>query len=244
MKAPLFLLSASVLVCGHAHAEEIQRLFIPRQDQVEVLERLRKIVFPRVEFEDTKLSDGLDFLQMRDAEISYINPPKRFGIVVRDRSLADEKVSIKVRDIRMDQLLVRLAELTGSVILISRNCIEFHPGDKLDPELLRFAESPVVMAADKIILPRVEFDDTPLGEAAELVNELTDEQLKGAPHPRLVMDPSASSVPVIPSGKHENRSLADIALYIARHTGHVLTVDGANLKIMKPSRQQQLDKAE
>jgi hypothetical protein len=235
MKIPLFLIPASTLVCGHAHAEEIQRLFIPRQDQVEIMERLRQIIYPRVDFENTKLSEGVDFLKMRCVEICDPDQsPKRFGYIIKDQALSEHKINLMVRDIRLDHLLVRLAELSGSVILISRNRIGFHPGDKLDPELLRFAESPVVMAADKIILPRVDFDDTPVGEAVEQVNKLVDQQLKGAPHPRLVMDPMASRVPTLPFGKHENKTLADIGLSIASQTGHLLTVDGPDLKIIKP----------
>jgi hypothetical protein len=234
MKIPLFLIPASTLVCGHAHAEEIQRLFIPRQDQVEIMERLRKVVYPRVEFEDAKLSEVVDVAMMREAEV--FARAERWAIIFKDQALSEHKINLMVRDIRLDHLLVRLAELSGSVILISRNRIEFHPGDKLDPELLRFAESPVVMAADKIILPRVDFDDTPVGEAVEQVNKLVDQQLKGAPHPRLVMDPMASRVPTLPFGKHENKTLADIGLSIASQTGHLLTVDGPDLKIIKPAR--------
>lgn len=233
MKVPLFPIFFCALFGGHLHGEVVQRLFIPRQQLAETSARLRKNI-PRVDFQDTTLLQAVDLFAIMNACCEQTGNAGKFAIVIADPALRAKKIDLLVRDISMEQLLVRVAEITRSVIFINHDVIEFHEGDKMDPTQMEFAESAAAMAGDKIIVPFVEFNDTSIVDAVEILNQRAAEASGGASHPRVLMDASASRVPLIPMLSFRERRVTEIAQIVAKRSGHCLVADGEDLKIVKP----------
>lgn len=157
MKTLLLVLPVLAALCSSAYAEAVQRMFIPKAEQVEVMMSLRKITFPRIDFQDSKLTMATEVLLMRNNEIERINSPHRFTFVIKDHHLRESKISLVGRDLSLDQVLVQMADLANFVVFINKRAIELYPGDQLPPDLLRDLESNEAKDPPRLIIPPEEY---------------------------------------------------------------------------------------
>ncbi|RYD31633.1 MAG: hypothetical protein EOP87_14360 [Verrucomicrobiaceae bacterium] len=237
MKLPILLIALAVSISGNLFAQEKEnRITIAPAEREKVLERMTSMVVPRVDFVDTKLGEAVDFFRRSENDCERLQTaPKPYGFIIVTPGLDERKIKkLSVRDIAFHDLLNQCAALTGSCIYVSNNLIEFHDGDRIDPARFVMPEGKAMDAARNIIIPRLDFVDTSLEEAAEFLNSRSADLVAPEERVQLVIDPSADSQTLIPQMRARDISLADAAMLMALRTGNRFASDATTLRIVKP----------
>jgi hypothetical protein len=237
MKLPILLITLAVPVFGTLFAqEEGNRITIAPAEREKVLERMTSMVMPRVDFENTKLGEAVDFFRMSENGCERLpTAPKPYGFIVVTPGLDERKIGkLSARNIGLHDLLNQCAVLTGSCIYVSNNLIEFHDGDRIDPARFAMPEGKGMDAARHIIIPRLDFVDTSLEEAVEFLNSRIADLVAPEKRLRLVIDPATDSQVLIPQMRARDISLADATMMMALRTGNRLASDATTLRIVKP----------
>lgn len=235
MKTFVLLLSCLWGLVASLAAQE-RMAFEPPEKAGEILARMRAEKFPRIDFEDAKLSEALDFLRMRNAEICSMEgeKPRRFGIRIMAPDLRNRKIAnLRVRNITLESSLLRIAELTGSWIMATEDTIEFHPGDRVSPAILASYRSKAMQAARETVIPDLLFDDMNLVEAAEAIYEAMPEGAKADGRVKIFLDASVDQQAKVPDMRWTRVRLSAAMSHLAAVTGHRLRADQTTLRILK-----------
>lgn len=233
MKTFALLLSCLWGLVASLAAQE-RMAFEPPEKAGEILARMRAVKFPRIDFEDTKLSEALDFVRTRNACGDSMEREKRFGIRIMDPDLGNRKIAnLRVRNITMESFLLRMAELTGSWIMATEDTIEFHPGDRVSPAILASYRSKAMQAARETVIPELLFDDMNLVEAAGAIYEAMPEGAKADGRVKIFLDASVDQQAKVPDMRWTRVRLSDAMSHLAAVTGHRLRADQTTLRILK-----------
>lgn len=138
-----------------------------------VEKKASKIIIPQVEFADTPVRDAVEFLVARSRELDVDEPDaeKRGINVVLVGNYADDRLSMRLSQIPLDATLQALADVfdarlqaRSDVYFVNRRkeydlLYRQEGGEKLEAQLRR------------IIIPSVEFQDTPARDAVEFLQQ-------------------------------------------------------------------------
>ncbi|MDA7921493.1 M56 family metallopeptidase [Verrucomicrobiales bacterium] len=177
-----------VLVVGMAGWAEGAK-GVPEND--ETAEKLESLILPKVEFNDTPLSDALMFLQQRSVELD----PERKGIVILDtrkrgKKFYDTNITLKLSNVPMEEALRYATSLAQLGFSIKDGAVVVE-----NIELKPVGQNPLLKGNQRkmkeIRLPSIEFRDTPLKDALAFI------QMKSVELDKTTKDRSKKGVNVI-----------------------------------------------
>lgn len=211
--------------------------------------KLKEIVIPLFEFNNTPLRDALAFLQMRSVELDKTtkNPASRGVNVILDDDggSADIRINLRLTNAPLSEAFRYSTELAQAKYAVEAHAIrvyfpgeeerEANEGHEYSDEAKR--KIAVVQGKmDEIVLPAVEFSDTPLSDALMFIQQRSIELDKstGKLGINVVLDggPEVSDVRV--SLKLTNVSLADVLRYTATTAGGSIEVGPNAVKVIVP----------
>ena len=141
--------------------------------------KLEKIVLPQVEFVKTPIGDVLDFLSLRSVELDKTTEdPNEKGVnfILLDReSIGSGGVTLNLQNATMAEVLRHVAERGGARLVIDPFAVKLErrdQGESIAPAGFgrpKEAEKIVGARLRAIIIPNVEFQDTPISDALEFL---------------------------------------------------------------------------
>jgi len=148
---------------------------------VNVVDPLRSITFPSVEFDETPLRDAIDFIRDRSMQLDmWVMRPEFKGINIILREPTDETVYLSFRqsDITLGELLWLVASQSALEMTIEPEAVVLTPPgenqeakiwDDMDPDSLEGKLQSRLLKTNLQTI--IEFNDTPLPAAIDFLNE-------------------------------------------------------------------------
>ncbi len=94
-------------------------------------EKLRRIVFPEVEFAETALRDALDYLAIRGKELDVQGPPEQRGVNIilsgSDPAVSSTPISLRLRNAPLDTILDYVAQLARMKVRVEDVAVSLVP---------------------------------------------------------------------------------------------------------------------
>ncbi len=149
------------------------------------LEALEQIVVPSVEFAETPMKDGIEFLVQRSRELDAAEEdPNRKGInVVLLGDFKDEQLTLRLAGVPLGQVLHVVAELVDAKVEVGPEVVVISRGSSYEAVKRKEGSEPLEARLRRIVIPSIEFQDTPLKDALEFLqqrsSELDKEREKG-----------------------------------------------------------------
>jgi len=134
-----------------------------------LIDVVKRSKISHVEFKNTPLREVLNFLQERSVELdTYSDPTMRgFSIILYTGSskskTGDTPITLELNDVSFDVALRHAAALAGMKCLVESYAVFITPLNWKLPKRAGNANIPEVMK--RVIIPKLEFLDTPLNEA-------------------------------------------------------------------------------
>lgn len=147
------------------------------------------IVIPSVEFADTPLGDAVAFLVERSVELDREEPdPNRKGVnvVLVGKGLHEARVTVSLRNVPVGEIFGVVAELAGAKVSAGADVVVISKTDL--PSVVRRSDGSESLEEKmkNLVVPTVEFADTPLGDALAFLGERS-EELGGGPGVNVVL---------------------------------------------------------
>lgn len=127
---------------------------------------LKETLIPRVEFQDTPLKDALRFLGQKGGGLNIIlNAPES----------ADTKITLRLSNVPLAEALRYTSNLAQLNYRVDANAVVVEPIDKKDrirkgwDRQIKHGDGPVAQKLQSIIIPSIEFKDTPLRDAIDFL---------------------------------------------------------------------------
>ncbi|RYD18173.1 MAG: hypothetical protein EOP88_23540 [Verrucomicrobiaceae bacterium] len=199
------------------------------------------VILARVDFEEVSLMEAVQQLNTMAKEAAKGEPVPR---VVLDGS---GDPAAKVRELRLRNIPLSIAvkycaEQTKHRVVAREGELRITrepaaPGAKAGagdqaPEKAK-PENEIPEAAMKIIIPKVEYEDSSLADAVDFLNLKAKEHANGMEAPVIVLDASADPAARVREIRIRNAPLWVVGTYAAEAAGHKLVADGKNLRVVK-----------
>ncbi len=212
--------------------------------------KMKKIILPSVEFNDTPLRDALSFLQLRSVELDVAtkDPGKKGVNVILDAEggNTDVRITLKLKSVPLAEVFRYTAELARAEYEVEPHAIRiFFPKGNRDNAVKSGTYSDeakkeiaaVQKKLDEIIIPAIEFSKTPLSDAlrfiqmrsAELDKSAGESGMKGI---NVVLDGGKEADDVRVSLKLSNVSLDKVLKYTATSAGGDIEI-GPNAVVVR-----------
>lgn len=193
--------------------------------------KLQKIIIPRISFENTRLSEAVDFLRVRSLELdSAESGPDEKGVnfmvkMPRDR-VEPVIAELDLKNVPLGTALKYICELTEMSYSAEEFAVVLRPEAKAEKkEPVDLKKSPVEIKLREIIIPVVNFENTAIEDAleflrmrsTELDEKTVDPNKKGV---NFVLRPAeGEKLPVIPGLRLRNVPISVALDYICQVTG-------------------------
>ncbi len=208
-------------------------------------EKLRTIIFPRIEFENVTLEDAVHYLRYKSTELDPSQSAKGVNIVVQNARVGEASANpaliiknLSLRDVPLKSALEYICKQVGYQTKVDDSAVILLPQDGVDNS--GGAKTPSVAAARieeklrTIVFPRIEFEEVPLEEAVEYLRMRSIEydpsqSAKGVNI--VVQNPRPGDAPAKPDALIIKKlSLRDVPLksaleYICKQVGYQTKVD-------------------
>lgn len=221
-----------------------------------ILNKLRNVVVPGVDFRDTTLEEAADFLALRarELDVAELDPAKKgVNFVIRKPRPGGEpyrKITLKLRDVPLAKLAGEMARQSGARYKIDDFAVTFVPEGEVEADFVRMPEGAdpfkgqtgkVTTQGDgqaggeksEVILPRVEFTEVTLIDAVTQLNASAEEAAKGQPVPKVVLDGSGDPGAKVRELMIRNVPLSVAVRYCAEQTKHKVVAKEGELRITK-----------
>jgi len=204
-----------------------------------------------VDFEDTTLQEGMDFLRLRSVELDReevkphlkgINiiimlPPEELG-----KPIKPGRITLGKKNASMREIVVEICQIAGMEFRVDDTALIIYPrgaiaaleaaveSSKSEPKPER-----VFASADfafKLIIPRINFEDVTLQEAVDFLNQKAKELAKEGPVFPIVLDPKADPTARVRELRLKNAPLFAALEYITEASGHTWTANDKELRIL------------
>ncbi|MEM9018015.1 MAG: hypothetical protein AAGC68_13455 [Verrucomicrobiota bacterium] len=137
----------------------------------DVASRLRSLVIPDIELVDVPLVDAVQFIQAKSEEL---DPSGRGVNVILNSAEAGEKtVTLKVRNMTLGRTLWFLGAMTGCVVEVDAHAAMLRPVLGRFPLPESQSDPRVLAKVSRIIVPSLEFQDTPLEDALDFLRDFS-----------------------------------------------------------------------
>jgi hypothetical protein len=190
-------------------------------------EKVQKIVFPVVRFQDATIEQAVEYIRMKSRDLDSITQPpatKGISIVLRDGALTDT-ISLDLRDAPLIEVVRYCAERVGLQYRVEKHAVVLAAKFEEKPAPPAATPPPVLGNADQIIFPMVQFRDATLAEAAEYFRVKSrdlDPAKQGGVN--IVVKPGGADVKITLDLR--NIPLPHVLAYAADLSGHQLSMDG------------------
>lgn len=150
----------------------------PLSPEVEAyLRKIESIILPSVEFVETPLMDAVELLHARSVELDAAEPDpakKGINIVVSPGSIRDVLVNLKLTNVPLSEALRYTAELAGGGLRVDESAVVIGYEKSTPRSYAESAAAQVKIEAnreklDSIIIPSIEFAETPLTDALQFL---------------------------------------------------------------------------
>lgn len=143
---------------------------------------LNSIVVPSIEFADTPISDAIEFLVQRSRELDSAEAdPQKKGInVVLLGDFKDTQLSMRLADVPLGVVLSLVAELADAKVEIGSEAIMISRGCSYEAVKRESGSEPLEAKLRQIMIPSIEFQDTPFKDALDFLQQRSVELDKGA----------------------------------------------------------------
>lgn len=137
--------------------------------------KLKSVVIPSVEFSETPFVDALEFLSARSVDLSP--DKKRVNIIIEGREkLEPIRISLNLNDVPLAEALYFTAELASANLKVEEHAVVISPRKATDagqpsPLADRKADAEVAEKLRSIIVPKIEFVDTPITDALAFLRD-------------------------------------------------------------------------
>ncbi len=143
------------------------------------LKKIESITIPSVEFVDTPIMDAAAFLQQRSVELDTkeSDPAKKgINIVVASGKICDTRVNLRLTNVPLSEALRYTAELAGGGLKVDESAvvISYEKSTPRSPDEASAAKAKIAANEKKlgsIIIPAVEFVETPLTDALAFLHQ-------------------------------------------------------------------------
>ena len=217
----------------------------PTPGQIAIDRKLDAIIIPRVDFENTALEEGIDFLRLRAVELDGEPNPTRKGVnfvLLLPASTAAETFKperierLQRRNTTLREILNECCQLTGMEFRVEDSgVIITSAGMENGLKAVESTPAPAGPAADfatKVIIPRINFEDVTLQEAVDSLNETIRKLAKGAKVFPITLDPTADPAARIRELRVRNVPLSVALKYCGDSTNHIWTADDKAIVIL------------
>jgi bla regulator protein BlaR1 len=213
-----------------------------------ITKKLTTIVIPRVDAEDMSLEEMVDFLTLRVKQLDTAEKdPAKKGVNFGIRKNPGEGVvqaghiTIKKKDVLLMDVVKEMADQSGMLFSWGDYGVTFV---KRGQEMADFVTSAPVLpplpqgkAADfamKLIIPRVDFEETTLRDAVDFLNKKAREMTKDGPVYPIVLDPSVDPNAKIREMRLRNCPVLVTLDYCKNQLKYKLTADDKELRFSLP----------
>lgn len=203
---------------------------IPHQAKTALERKLQETILPRIDAENTTLEELIDFLRLRSAELdtNEADATKRgINLVILKYPAAQlPRIKLYAKNITVLDALKQMCESSGMVLSIQEHYVGFLPQGSLLPAVASKSNGQAWSFAEKVIIPRIDFEDVTLAEAAEFIRMRNAEQdRKPDPSAVIVLDSTADPNVRIPELYLRNIAETEVLKIFALMTGHRLRSD-------------------
>lgn len=142
---------------------------------------LESVIVPSVEFAETPVTDAVDFLVQRSRELDKAekDQSKKGVNVVLLGDFEDERLTLRLSDIPLGEMIKVVAELLDAKVEIRPEVVMLSSGEIYEAVARGEGSESLEAKLQTIILPSVEFQDTPLRAALEFLRQRSAELDKG-----------------------------------------------------------------
>ncbi|MFN0075252.1 MAG: hypothetical protein ACKVY0_02135 [Prosthecobacter sp.] len=220
MKTLVLAVTLSLAVSGVLFAQQAA-------DVPTVQQKLEKIIFPTVQFQDATIQQALEYLRIKSRDLDTITEaPGQKGVsfVVKMDGTTPAPISLDLKNVPLLEALRYCTELSGLKYRVEAHAVLVAPVFVETPIPPAATPPPVVGNADQIIFPTVQFAGATIAEAAEYIRVKSRD-----------LDPAKQGVNIVvkPGGPDtkitldlRNIPVSHAIAYIAELSGHQLTADG------------------
>ena len=174
---------------------------------------LNSIVVPSIQFAETPISDAVEFLVQRSRELDAAEKdPKEKGInVVLVGDFSDTKLTLRLSDVPLGVVLSLVAELADAKMEVSSEAVVIFRGKLYESVKRKPGSEPLEAKLQQLKIPSIEFQETPLRDALDFLQQRSVELDKGAGE-------GTAGVNVVLKGDHPGSvtlRLQEVSLYTA-----------------------------
>lgn len=229
-----------------APAEAKGKAAAPRTlGQIAIDHKLDTIIVPQVDFENTRLVEGIEFIRLRSVELDREEQkPHLKGInfvlllppAESNKPFNLDRITFQKRNLTIREFVVEICQLAGMEFRVDDNALTIYPPGGLDGAIKSEPKpKPVGAAADfasKLIIPRINFEEVTLQEAVDFLNQKAKELTKEGPVFPIVLDPKADPKAKVQEIRIKNAPLFAALKYVTEASGHTWTANDKELRIM------------
>lgn len=142
---------------------------------------LNSIVVPSIEFAETPVSDAVEFLVQRSRELDAAEKdPKKKGInIVLVGDFSDTQLTLRLSDVPLGVVVNLVAELADAKVEVGSEALVIFRGKLYESVKRKPGSEPLEAKLQQIKIPSIEFQDTPLRDALDFLQQRSVELDKG-----------------------------------------------------------------
>lgn len=151
--------------------------------------KLKEIIIPEVEFDETPLSQAIEFIRVKSIELDDAEPDPKFKggnlVILAPSAAADPPISLRLTNAPLGEVLRYTAALASCQLRIDGGAIAIVPAeDEASAEKhVDLAAGGLAAKLNTIVIPAVEFNETPLNQAIEFLRSKSVELDNEEPDP-------------------------------------------------------------
>ena len=203
------------------------------------------IIIPSIEFADTPIQDAIDFLAQRSQELdASTDDPKAKGVnivLVNDETLNEKTVTLKVTNIALVDALQFVADLVDGELKNLDHAIAITPRNHRQAVTKKEDADEMAEKIDDIVIPSIEFHDTPLKDALDFLRQRAIELDADSPKEKkgvnIVLKPAEENETV--SVRLRNIPVGDAVILTALSAGYNVEIRRSGLFLSKVVMNQQ-----
>ncbi len=208
-----------------------------------VVKKLGEMIVPKIDFLETPFSDAINYLRDRSVELDSMTEEtagKGVNIVILGDELKETKITLKLKNVPLSQVLRYSVFLAGAQMSVQRSAVVIEPGIAITPVSALSAEQKqagIKFQKNKlrsIQIPKIEFKDTPIRDALAFLQqrsvELDAEKVPGLKGVNMVFQPGSSKARHVTLNL-TNLPLGDALYFTCAKAGFQYSVEASALLI-------------
>ncbi|MEM7011701.1 MAG: M56 family metallopeptidase, partial [Verrucomicrobiota bacterium] len=144
----------------------------PAAAESPLLKKMESITIPELELVDTRLEEALQFLQLKSVEL---DPEKKGVNIINAGANADVRISLRLSNVPLSVALRYVTELAQANWRVDEHAIAVIPAKRGNMAVEAKPAGKFEEKLQNIVIPSVEFVDTPLSDALQFLVKMSAE---------------------------------------------------------------------